>query len=48
MTRLERVAYTIEKVKNTHVKVGMRSLGRENRGNVTGDGCTVLMETVGS
>ena len=31
MARLERVAYTKEKVKNTQVKVGMRSLGRENR-----------------
>ena len=46
-TDLECLAYVIEQVKDTHVKVGMRSGAQENREMYLEMGCTVLMESPG-
>ncbi len=46
-TDLECLAYVIDLVKDTHVKVCMRSGGQENRDMYLKMGCTVLMEAPG-
>jgi len=44
---LECLAYVIEQIKDTHVKVCMRSGARANRDMYLKMGCTVLMEAAG-
>ena len=46
-TDLECLAYVIDQIKDTHVKLCMRSAGRENREMYLKMGCTVLMEAPG-